>query len=92
MELGSMAVDKNERFYILAKNAYYFFIATCLGVIALFTYMTWYFFNITSGTSAQKFTILIALPILIGAILLFMLLITGKKATAHEIITFLGKT
>ncbi len=86
-----MAVDKNERVYIFAENAYYFFIAICLGVIALFTYMTWYFFNVTNGTSAQKFTILIALPILIGVILLFMLLIAGKKTTAHEIITFLGK-
>jgi len=76
--------------YIIAEKVYYILLSACVAVIALFSYMTWYFYNIMQNNPAQKFAILIALPILVAIILLIMLLLAGKQATAKEIATLLG--
>ncbi len=86
-----MALE-NEKVYIFAEKAYYALLGVCIFIAALFSYMSWYFYNVMQGTSAQKFTIIIALPILIAIILLSMLLLTGKKAAANEIAEFLKKS
>lgn len=89
MELNKMVLDE-YKVYIIAEKVYYGLLAVCLAVIALFSYMTWYFYDMMQNTPTQKFAILIALPILVAIILLIMLLLAGKQATAKEIATFLG--
>lgn len=87
-----MELDNESRVYIFAEKAYYALLALCLITLGLFGYMSWFFFRATADSYAQSFTIVIALPMLIALILLFLLLLTGKRAAAKEIAQFLDKS
>lgn len=79
------------RWYVFAEKAYYALIGFAVAVIILFSFLTYIFYKAVQGTSVAGFTILIALPILVAIILLFMLFLTGKKTASAEIAEFIHK-
>lgn len=84
--------SNSEKIYNLAEKAYYILLGGCIAIIIFFTYVTWIFYQETKGTTAQLATIIVALPILISILLIFMLITFGKKASIEELSQFMKKS
>jgi len=82
-------VRRGDKAYMVAEKAYYGLVFLTLGIMGVFTYMSWFFYHAMAGTFAQWFTIVIAMPILISLLLLALLLLAGKEATANELLRFI---
>ena len=84
--------SNSEKIYNFAEKAYFILLGGCVAIVIFFAYLTWIFYQGTKGTTAQLATIVVALPILIAILLIFMLITFGKKASIEELAEFMQKS
>ena len=70
---------KIEELHTRAKIIYYFIIAVSLIVLPLFSYISYFTYNITYSTAYFMYTLITLLPVIIATSLMVVLLYIGKK-------------
>ena len=61
-------------------------ITMCLSVIALFSYMTYYVYTRSAGTSLVYVTYVLAIPLFVSLILFILLVVLGKDETLKQLL------
>ncbi len=61
-----------------------------VSILALFSYLTYIFYQMVQGTGLIVWTYLVASPTLFALLLILLLLFIGKEQTSKEVADFLG--
>jgi hypothetical protein len=63
---------------------YSLIITMCLSVISIFSYMTYYVYTRSAGTSLVYVTYILAIPLFVSLILFILLVVLGKDETLKQ--------
>ena len=60
-------------------------IVMCLSVLAIFSYMTYYVYTRSAGTSLVYITYILAVPLFVSLILFILIVVLGKDETLKQL-------
>jgi hypothetical protein len=66
---------------------YNLIVIMCLSVISIFSYMTYYVYTRSAGTSLIYITYILAVPLFVSLILFILILILGKDETLKQLLS-----
>jgi hypothetical protein len=61
-------------------------ITMCLSVLAIFSYMTYYVYTRSAGTSLVYVTYVLAIPLFVSLILFILIVVLGKDETLKQLL------
>jgi len=64
---------------------YSLLVVMCLAVVAIFSYMTYYVYTRSEGTSLVYITYILAVPLFVCLILFILIVVLGKDETIKQI-------
>ena len=64
---------------------YALLVVMCLAVVAIFSYMTYYVYTRSAGTSLVYITYILAVPLFVCLILFILIVVLGKDETIKQI-------
>jgi hypothetical protein len=66
---------------------YYLIMLMCLSVITIFSYMTYYVYTRSAGTSLIYVTYILSVPLFVCLILFILIVVLGKDETLKQLMS-----
>ncbi|MBT3582395.1 hypothetical protein HN924_01345 [Candidatus Woesearchaeota archaeon] len=66
---------------------YSLLVVMCLSVIAIFSYMTYYVYQRSTGTSLIYVTYILAVPLFVCLVLFILIVVLGKDETINQLVS-----
>ena len=80
----------NEQIMKNSDKVYSALMILGVSILALFSYLTYIFYQMVQGTSLIGWTYLVASPTLFSLLLILLLLFIGEEQASKEVADFLG--